>query len=491
MRHLHLGGPEENVVELTEVPLVEVGLHGLVHAAVERKLGARAAGAVLQTHEVGHIERADVRHGILVVLLHHVPDVGVGIQEKVRQHKGVHLLLVGVEIAAAVEENAFHSPLPVLLEALLHHIKHGIRGKIVVKVVHIVPDVDVVRHLLPVLQELEKSLRGRRILHRARIVDGRQEHSRIERKRMVRDGRCRGISRNEESVVRETRRQPFYEIQDRRHGVAGLVARRLAAPAHAHDAVIVGADSHTVRSRRAISILVLDELRRKVKELVGGEAELVGVGQAARPGQDFLVHVLVAEGKVSVTAQHAREIVSPDTPVHFQVVKGQEIGHVRVLVGGHVEVPVLEGERYQRITAAQEQRRKVVGDDALVLPARHLDELVGQPGKGALVLRGQVIPRRRVLEGIVPSHIGADVHRHLRARLVKDGCLRAVLEVFFEVVRHLGVQRASGHLGMDIIRLHGHFSPRDGPAGEGKENTGCYARKKSRQRHGQRTYYGK
>ena len=74
------------------------------------------------------IELAHIGHGILVIILHQTVNIGIGIDEEVRQQERIHLLLHGIEVAGAVEEQALHAPFAILAETLLHHVQDGIRG---------------------------------------------------------------------------------------------------------------------------------------------------------------------------------------------------------------------------------------------------------------------------------------------------------------------------------------------------------------------------
>ena len=106
--------------------------------------------------------------------------------------------------------------------------------------------------------------------------------------------------------------------------------------------------------------------------------------------------------------------MSPDAPVHFQIVKGQQIGHVRILVGGHVEVTVLEGESDYRIPPAQQQRRKVVRRNLRIVLSHHLDKLVNQPNHRALILGPeQVTAARKAGEAEISPKIIGHMDGHL------------------------------------------------------------------------------
>ena len=177
--------------------------------------------------------------------------------------------------------------------------------------------------------------------------------------------------------------------------------------------------------------------------------------------------------------------MAPKAPVNFQIIQGQQVGHVNILVGGHVQVTVLEREGNHRIAAAQQERREIVGADSLVFLTYHLDELVNQPGHGTLVFGTEVITASRNTRiAKIPTEIIGHMDGYFNAIAVQDGGLGATLQVLFQVIGHLDIRNPSLHVGVDVVLVHGFRAPHQVVASYGKESYYQQVRKKSQKRHG-------
>ncbi len=452
MGHVHACKSLEISVILAEFLLEQIALQGLVHATVQRQFLAGTGGVLLHGQDHLGKESAHMRHGIGKILLNQPVHIRVRVGQQVCQHKGIALLYRRIEITAAVEENALDAPAQVFLEALLHHIQDGVRGKIVIKIADVVPYIYGIGVLFPLLQFVQERL-GALLVPGTGIVDGAQEHAHVLRQRMRRKSLRGGVSRQEELMAGKTAGQFFNEGDHRRRGVGTRIAQRLAATAFTYYAVVIGADGNAHVVLAAVPILVQDKLHREFQQTVRREAELVLVDHAGRTGEEFRIHVLVAEGLVSVGTQYAGHLVPPDAPVHLQVMQAQQKGHVRILVAGHVQVPVFEGEGRHGILLWENAGRQVVHGNGRIVRADVLDELIGEPNHGALVTGRQLVTVFRVFHLVVSAHIIAHVERHVHHALPGRGgqeSLPAHMQMLPQIIRGLAVRQAD-FLGMDVI----------------------------------------
>ena len=132
--------------------------------------------------------------------------------------------------------------------------------------------------------------------------------------------------------------------------------------------------------------------------------------------------------------------MSPDGPVLLQVVDAHDAGHVRILVGGHVYVPVLERERVNGIPVLKDRRRQVIHPES-VFVSFLLYVLVDKPYHRALVARIQGAGGAVAFDGIIAAEIVTDMHADVNVPFLGHGNenlgLAPVLEMPGQIFGHL------------------------------------------------------
>ena len=405
-----------------------------------------------------------MRQRILVIGTQFFVNIQVRIDQHIGQNEGEMFLKAGVEVTASVQENALHATSTVFLDPLLHHGQNRIGGNVIVEITNIVPDIDGLAHLLPLLHQVEEMTGCRRIqiIPCPRIIDGGKEDTHIVGQRFGRRQPGCQISRNEEVVFRETFRQFFHELRYRRRRIPGRIADSLATRAHADDGVVIRADGNPGRGPRAVPVLVQDIPNRKVIQFLGRKTELVLISHASGMGEQFLVHVLETIGGVVIRTQHTCQLMAPEAPVVFQVVQAEQPGHVRILVGRHVNIAIFEREGGHRIFLREDTGRQVCRVHVFFVLADIFDELIDQPGHRPLIFRRQIIGVLAEPDRIVSPEIVSDMERNVAVILVfldgHDCDGRAFLQMSGQIIGHLHLGLCIA-FGMNIVHDIGLGSP--------------------------------